>query len=137
MRDNTVEPTKVLGPGGDGGSGAETPEVGRPWGKFLIEKRLGSGGQANVFQAFDQLGTAGHVALKVPTQPLEARQIQKWLETETGPIAKLDHPNIVSVRDAGAVGNYAYIATTLIAGLPLHEEVRTNPPTAPASHTAT
>ena len=129
MRDNTVEPTKVLGPGGDGGSGAETPEVGRPWGKFLIEKRLGSGGQANVFQAFDQLGTSGHVALKVPSQPLSPDEVQRWLEVEAGSLVKLVHPNIVRVADAGRIGSLPYVATALVDGLPLNERVRTDPPT--------
>ena len=45
-------------------SSPESPlAVGQTWGKFLIEKKLGAGGQAVVYQAFDQVGPAGHVAL--------------------------------------------------------------------------
>ncbi len=128
MRDQSRAPTERLGPGGDGGSAPATPEVGRPWGKFLIEKRLGSGGQASVFQAYDQLGTAGHVALKVPLMPLAPDGVRRWLELEAGSLVKLVHPNIVRVADAGCIGLYPYLATELVDGLPLNERVRTDPP---------
>ena len=129
MRDQSGDSTRIVGQGGDGGSAADAPEVGRPWGKFLIEKRLGTGGQANVFQAFDQLGTSGHVALKVPSQPLAQDEVQKWLDVEAGSLVKLEHPNIVRVADAGRVGPLPYVATGLVDGLPLNERVRTDPPT--------
>jgi hypothetical protein len=130
MRDQSREPTQILGPGGGDGGAPATPEVGRPWGKFLIEKRLGSGGQAEVFQAFDQLGTAGHVALKVPAMPLPPDEVRRWLDLEAGSLVKLVHPNIVRVADAGCVGLYPYVATELVDGLPLNERIRTDPPSA-------
>ncbi len=128
MRDHSRAPTEILGPGGDGGGAPATPEVGRPWGKFLIEKRLGSGGQASVFQAYDQLGTAGHVALKVPVLPLAPDEVRRWLDLEAGSLVKLVHPNIVRVADAGCRGLYPFLATELVDGLPLNERIRTDPP---------
>ena len=57
-------------------------EIGRAvWGlveKFLIEKQLGVGGQAWVFQAYDQEGIAGHVALKVPRKAVLPERVAKW-----------------------------------------------------------
>jgi hypothetical protein len=104
------------------------PTVGQPWGKFLIEKRLGGGGQAEVFQAFDQLGTAGHVALKIPLSSLPPHHLQQWADAEAGTLVRLDHPGIVDVVDAGRVGSSPYVATKLVEGLPLNEYVRANPP---------
>jgi hypothetical protein len=98
------------------------------WGRFLIEKVLGRGGQATVLQAFDQVGTAGHVALKVPKRAIPADWLQVWIESEVGTLAKLDHPNIVRVLDAGAVASFPYVATELVDGLPMNEYVRTTPP---------
>jgi len=111
--------------------GAPTPSLplpGHPWGKYLIEKSLGRGGQAEVFQAFDQFGALGHVALKVPSMPVPREQTQQWIAEEVGPLGKLEHPNIVRVVDAGSVGTFPYVATELIDGLTLNEYVRATPP---------
>jgi hypothetical protein len=121
-------PTLPSGP--DDGSGATntTPQPGRSWGKFVIEKRLGGGGQAAVYQAFDRVGTAGHVALKVPTHPLPPDELHEWVDNEAGPLVKLKHPNIVPVLEAGQVGSFPYVATAIVQGLPLHTHIHTNPP---------
>ena len=102
--------------------------VGQTWGKFLIEKKLGRGGQAEVHQAFDQVGPAGHVALKVPRRPVPASKVQEWTALEVDPLVKLDHPNIVRVVDAGCIDGVPYVATQLIDGLPLDNHVKANPP---------
>lgn len=131
MRAGPEEPTEITGDRGGGADegGAPAPTPGQSWGKFLIEKRLGGGGQAEVYQAFDQMGTCGHVALKVPVGPLPPEQIQRWVDTEAGALLKLDHPNVVQVLDAGRVGRYPYVATELVDALPMNEYVRANPPT--------
>jgi serine/threonine protein kinase len=121
-------PTRKAGPTPETGILPGGPVPGRPWGKYLIEKRLGSGGQAEVFQAFDQVGTAGHVALKVPRMPIPPQDVQNWVETEAGPLMRLEHPSIVRVVDAGVVGLVPYVAMQLVEGLPLNEYVQANPP---------
>ncbi len=122
------DPTRPMGPGEALPPSPGEPKPGQQWGKFLIEKRLGHGGQADVFQAFDQFGTGGHVALKVPTKPIPPEDLQRWVETEAGALVKLDHPNIVRVVDAGVARDVPYVATELVEGLPMSEEVRANPP---------
>ncbi len=124
------EPTQVVGHEGGQREQPGRPRVGAPWGKWLIEKRLGGGGQAEVFQAFDQHGTAGHVALKVPTRPLGEEQLQQWVDAEAGSLTRLEHPNVVRILDAGRVGAYPYVATELVEGLPLNECVRREAPDA-------
>ncbi len=106
----------------------DLPSPGQTWGKYLIEKQLGEGGQAVVFQAFDQLGPAGHAALKLPRRRIPSEQFQAWIAGEAEPLVKLDHPNIVRVLDAGCVGDTPYVATQLVLGLPIGSYVKNNPP---------
>ena len=109
-------------------STSNVPVPGYTWGKYLIEKSLGAGGQADVFQAYDRFGAAGHVALKVARSPVPDKQAQAWTQAEAEPLLKLDHPNIVRVVDAGCVNGAPYIATQLVKGLPLSAHVKSNPP---------
>jgi len=101
---------------------------GRRWGKFLIEEVLGAGGHAFVYQAYDQLGVAGHVALKVPRGPVAAEAVRDWLAREAKPLTKLAHPHIVAVVDAGCIEGVPYVATALTDALPLGEHVKAHPP---------
>ncbi|MHC4789605.1 MAG: protein kinase family protein, partial [Planctomycetota bacterium] len=128
-----ITETSGLSPGapgearGQSSAPAGLPVPGQPWGKYLIEKTLGAGGQASVFQAYDQFGAAGHTALKVPHGSVPAERLRGWAGTEAEPLVKLDHPNIVRVVDAGCVGNVPYVATELIDGLPLNARVKVGP----------
>lgn len=119
----TVSDTGNHGPQ-SGEWAARLPVPGQTWGRYLIEKQLGSGGQALVFQAFDRFGVAGHVVLKVPRRPVPPAADQAWSSSETEPLAKLDHSNIVRVLDAGCVDGVPYVATELVEGLPLDEHVK-------------
>lgn len=105
-----------------------TPEAGQTWGKFLIEKSLGRGGQAVVCQAYDRLGPAGHVAFKIPCCHVPASRVEEWIRDEAEPLGRLDHPSIVRVVDVGAVDGVPYVATELIDGLPLNDHVQRAPP---------
>ena len=113
---------------GEDVSAGSLPVPGQTWGKYLIEKFLGSGGQATVFQAFDTFGPAGHVAIKLPKNLIPASRIAAWTQNEVDPLDKLDHPNIVRILDAGEVNGVPYVATQLIQGLPLSAHVQSNPP---------
>ena len=109
-------------------SAGSLPVSGQTWGKYLIEKFLGSGGQAAVFQAFDRFGPAGHVALKLPNDLIPASRIEAWTQNEVDPLGKLQHPNIVRVLDAGEVDGVPYLATELIEGESLTDHVKKSPP---------
>lgn len=115
-------------------SDAMSPQPGRSWGKFLIEKRIDAGGEAEIYQAFDQAGAAGQVALKVPLQLGDPQLIDRWKQTETDALKKLDHPHIVQIVDAGIIGQRPYVATKLIEGQPLKHAITTRWPALPKSY---
>jgi len=110
--------------------GSDRPTAGETWGKYVIEKPLGTGGQAMVFQAYDRFGAAGQVALKVALGPVASKELQAWARTEAEPLMKLQHPGIVRVVDAGSVGAVPYVATRLVEGLPLDAHVKSHSPSA-------
>ncbi|MEZ6066964.1 MAG: serine/threonine-protein kinase [Planctomycetaceae bacterium] len=71
-------------------------------GKYRIEKRLSEGGFATVYQAFDTIeGT--HVALKIPHEKLVNDDVLKDFRTEVRLAGKLEHPNILSLKDASII----------------------------------
>jgi WD40 repeat protein len=58
-----------------------------------------------------------HAALKVPRlEALGSTELRQRFEQEAHAAAKLDHPNIVSVLEAGADGMLPYIASVYCAG---------------------
>jgi hypothetical protein len=85
-------------------------------GRFEIRGRLGSGAFGTVFRAHDpQLDR--EVALKVPhAARLENSRFVKRFLNEAKLAARLQHPNIVPVFDAGKDGKRYYIASTFIEG---------------------
>ena len=90
--------------------------TGRQIGRYLIGRRLGSGGAAAVYQAYDQV-QGRSVALKV-LLPGADETTRSRFRQEARTAAALRHPNIVTtlqVGDAPADG-VAYIAMELIEG---------------------
>jgi serine/threonine protein kinase/regulation of enolase protein 1 (concanavalin A-like superfamily) len=90
-------------------------------GRFEVRAVLGAGGMGTVFRAWDpQLER--EVALKVPRQHILAssQQIERFLR-EARASARLRHPHIVPVYDAGFDGQHHYIAAAFIAGRSLAE----------------
>ncbi|MBI3098761.1 MAG: serine/threonine protein kinase [Planctomycetes bacterium] len=85
-------------------------------GKFLLQKRLGSGGMGAVYQARDeQLNRT--VALK--TILPEARGdpgLRARLISEARSVAKLKHPGIISIHELGEIQGIPYLAMELIEG---------------------
>ena len=93
------------------------------FGPYVIQAELGRGGQAIVYRA-QQEGLERHVALKVfdisaPADPAAADRFQR----EAVAAARVEHPRIVPVYDAGMVDGKPFIAMRLIDGLSLAEEI--------------
>ena len=87
----------------------------RTIGRFQIRLVLGEGGYGQVFQAFDP-HLERDVALKVlKPNRLGEKAIQRFYR-EARAAARLDHPNIVAIHDAGRDDGRSWIAYQLVSG---------------------
>ena len=88
-------------------------------GQFEIIETLGIGGFGIVYRAWDPL-TEREVALKIPRpEALASAEMQRRFEHEARAAAKLDHPYIVPVLEAGTDGQVPYIASVYYRGVTL------------------
>src|SRR5688572_10901443 len=97
--------------------------TGVPFGRYLIRRKLGRGGMGEVFLA-DQLGPLGPVrpvALKRMLPNLAAeREIARLFLEEMAIAAQLNHPNIATTYDFGAVDGDYFLAMEYVDGLSLN-----------------
>ena len=91
--------------------------------RYLIQRKLGSGGMADVYLAEDQeLGR--RVALKLLDDRHAAdEQFVERFRREAQNAAGLNHPNIVSIFDRGQAEGTYYIAMEFLDGRTLKELV--------------
>jgi tetratricopeptide (TPR) repeat protein len=87
-------------------------------GRYVVSARLGAGAMGEVYIAEDP-ELARNVALKILSRRLAAgEQVlvrdRLWLEAQA--MAKLAHPNVVSVYDVGAVDDAIFISMELVVG---------------------
>jgi serine/threonine protein kinase len=96
-------------------------------GQYEIVERLGSGGMAVVYRAVQQpLGR--EVALKALSPELfEDEGFVKRFEAEAKTLAKLDHPNILTIYDFELTEGVAYLTMPLIRGGTLRDILRRGP----------
>src|SRR5690349_13637286 len=101
-----------------------TVAAGSLLGRFRIERRLGAGGMGEVYRATDtKLGRP--IALKIlPPQYIDEPGRRERFEREARAASALNHPNIVTVYDAGVEGDLPWIAMELVEGQTLREIVR-------------
>jgi len=86
-----------------------TEAPGNMVGRYRIDSKLGAGGMAQVFKAFDTR-LERPVALKVITDNRQgSEKFLKRFDREAKSLAKLSHPNIVDVHDYGEVNGNPYI----------------------------
>ncbi len=81
-------------------------------GKYRIDGRIAEGGFAAVFKAFDTIAGLP-VALKVPNAGVMTKEVLANFRHEVRLNSKLDHPNILPVKDAGFVDGVFVIAYPL------------------------
>jgi len=97
--------------------------VGRTIGKYRIIERLGRGGMADVYKAY-QPGLDRYVAVKVFHSFLaEEEDFIGRFEREATAVAKLRHPNIVQVIDYDHEGDLYYMVMEFIDGPTLKAEL--------------
>ena len=85
-------------------------------GRYRLIGELGVGGMATVYRAYDSRLQVER-AIKVLAPHLAARSsIRKRFEVEASTMARLHHPNIVTVHDIGSDGNRCFIVMELLEG---------------------
>jgi eukaryotic-like serine/threonine-protein kinase len=101
-------------------------------GRFQLRERLGDGGFGQVYLAYDPR-LDRDVALKVLKHPDPSDRVMERFFREARAVARLDHPNIVAVHDAGFDDGRCWVAYQLVGGRPLwwyRDRQRMDPPTA-------
>ena len=93
-------------------------------GRYLLLEQVGQGGMGVVFSAFDpQLNRK--IALKIlkatQSDSDNKRQLRARLYREAQAIAKLSHPNVITVFDVGTVGASVFVAMEFVEGVTLTE----------------
>ncbi|MFV2044368.1 MAG: protein kinase [Anaerolineales bacterium] len=89
--------------------------------RYQIDKELGRGGTGTVYRAHDSTLNRD-VALKLMSNTNLGTEGRARLLHEAQTIAQLDHPNIVTVFDAGEYERAPYIVMQLVEGGTLHEQ---------------
>jgi serine/threonine protein kinase len=103
--------------------GEERLSPGTAVGRYIVQDVLGAGGMGVVYSAFDP-----ELDRKVAIKLLQARPGgsesggQTWLVREAQAMARLAHPNVVTVYDVGAMpGDRVFVAMELVEGITLRE----------------
>ncbi len=90
-------------------------------GRYLITRKLGSGGMAKVYLAEDQeLGRRVAIKILDDRHASDAQFVERF-RREAQNAGGLSHPNIVSIYDRGEAGGSYYIAMEYVEGRTLKE----------------
>jgi eukaryotic-like serine/threonine-protein kinase len=84
-------------------------------GRYALEQLIGSGGMAEVYRATDQL-LSRSVAVKVLRDVAASEPDRQRFAAEARTLARLSHPGLVTVLDAGSAGERPYLVMELIDG---------------------
>jgi serine/threonine-protein kinase len=92
-------------------------------GRYRLEAKLGSGGMSTVYLARDET-LDRQVAVKVMHREMseQAEQLERFRQ-EARSVAKISHPGVVAVIDAGQDGGYPYIVFEYVEGETLKQRL--------------
>ncbi len=98
--------------------------VGKSLGQFRIVERIGSGGMATVFKAYQPI-LDRYVAVKVlPDYHARDPIFKERFLREARAVARLDHPNIVQIYLFGEEENITYIVMQYVDGGTLKDKLK-------------
>jgi hypothetical protein len=95
-------------------------------GRYKIGRELGRGGMGVVHSAFDP-DLERKIALKVLPAEVENADARQRLLREARAMARLSHPNVVTVHEVGTVHGRDFIAMELIDGSTLEDWLEASP----------
>ncbi|MBC8068917.1 MAG: serine/threonine protein kinase, partial [Deltaproteobacteria bacterium] len=85
-------------------------------GRYVVLEEIGQGGMGLVFSAYDpELNRKVALKLLRPNQS-ERKRARSRLLQEAQALAKLAHPNVITVYDVGTIGERVFVAMELIEG---------------------
>src|SRR6185503_5725594 len=103
-----------------GRQSSQGADVGQDIGPYRLVERLGEGGFGIVFRAEQQRPVRRDVALKIIKPGMDSRAVMSRFEAERQALARMDHPNIARVLDAGETPDgRPYFAMELVRGEPI------------------
>jgi tetratricopeptide (TPR) repeat protein len=89
-------------------------------GPYRVLAVLGEGGMGTVYRAEQTAPIRREVALKLVRRGLDTERIVRRFEQERQTLARMDHPNIARVLDAGASEDgRPYFVMELVSGMPI------------------
>ena len=99
--------------------------VGATLGRYRLERELGAGAMGVVHAAFDP-DLERRIAIKVLRRAAASREDRDRLMREARAMARLAHPNVVTVHEVGTSGGRDFVAMELIHGETLAEWLRSS-----------
>src|ERR1700738_4725804 len=97
--------------------------IGTTLGNYRVLSTLGQGGMARVYKAYQE-NLERDVAIKVlPPWYAADRNFVERFNLEARLVARLSHPNIVTVHDANEQNGHLYIVMQLIDGGTLKQRI--------------
>src|SRR5918992_5780826 len=92
--------------------------------RFRLEEKVGSGGMSSVYRAFDPT-LERRVAIKMMHRDISSDpdQLERF-RREARAVARLNHPHVVTVIDAGEDDGAPYIVFEYVEGETLKERIR-------------
>jgi WD40 repeat protein/serine/threonine protein kinase len=97
-----------------------TEQPGDQIGRYKLLEKIGEGGFGEVYVAEQKEPVKRRVALKIIKLGMDSRQVVARFEAERQALARMDHPNIAQIFDAGATAcGRPYFVMELVRGIPI------------------
>ena len=124
VRGSSTPDARTIVDGGPSVAAVGTVRAGQTHGRYVLLARVGMGGMGQVWAAYDP-ELERRVALKVLrpelADPTAASRGRARLLREAQAMAKLSHPNVITVHDVGTVEDRVFVAMELVEGRDLKE----------------
>jgi serine/threonine protein kinase len=92
-------------------------------GRYLVVEKLGQGGMGKVYLARDQRVHKSVVIKILLDAALQHPYLMQRFKQEVEALSRIDHPNVVSVLDAGELRGKPYIVMQYVKGLTLQSQI--------------